>query len=376
MNLATPVLDKMRPSVAREVSEKEERDVLDLAEGKELEPDFLDEDGDEYDDDSEGFKLGKNAPTIMVIICAVLLLASLGVGMYVMHRESVRETELKDWVAAYLYEAVAGDGMGLLTEDQIDKISSDVSLSLKPLLGEAMDLDNLSDEQRDRFITQIKEELTKQEYALSAADVATISEGVIEKYIKDNYSNGLDGADAAKVASLQKQIDDLKKTDSQLQTSISTVSATRGATGATGATGAQGPQGVRGERGDRGLQGVQGIQGIQGERGLDGVDGKSAYELAVADGFVGTEEEWVKSLQGVSGTSSFVVYSQYENGVDPSGNPSFSFSPDVTTGYTGVANIVGTSAPTDPSVYTWSVYSQHTIEFTTSDDGIPTVIIH
>lgn len=376
MNLATPVLDKMRPSVAREVSEKEERDVLDLAEGKELEPDFLDENGDDYDDDSEGFKFGKNVPTIMVIICGILLLASLGVGMYVMHRESVRETELKDWVAAYLYEAVAGDGMGLLTEDQIDKISSDVSLSLKPLLGEAMDLDNLSDEQRDRFINQIKEELAKQEYALSAADVATISEGVIEKYIKDNYSNGLNGTDSTKVASLQKQIDELKKIDSQLQTSISTVSATRGATGATGAQGPQGIQGRQGERGVAGVKGDKGDVGAKGDKGDAGADGKSAYDLAVAEGFTGTEEEWVKSLQGVSGTSSFVVYSQYENGVDPSGNPSFSFSPDVTTGYTGIANVVGTSAPEDPSVYAWSVYSQHTIEFTTSDDGVPTVIIH
>ena len=35
--------------------------------------------------------------------------------------------------------------------------------------------------------------------------------------------------------------------------------------------------------------------------GGDGLDGKSAYELAVSDGFVGTEVEWIASLVGPAG---------------------------------------------------------------------------
>ena len=31
---------------------------------------------------------------------------------------------------------------------------------------------------------------------------------------------------------------------------------------------------------------------------IHGKDGKSAYEIAVENGFVGTEEEWLESLQG------------------------------------------------------------------------------
>ncbi len=50
-----------------------------------------------------------------------------------------------------------------------------------------------------------------------------------------------------------------------------------------------GPQGPKGDVGDQGIQGVQGIQGI------------SAYEVAVADGFVGTEVEWLASLKGNTG---------------------------------------------------------------------------
>ena len=52
----------------------------------------------------------------------------------------------------------------------------------------------------------------------------------------------------------------------------------------------------------RGPQGDQGIQGIQGEDGYVGADGRSAYEVAVDNGFVGTEEEWLEYLrQGPKG---------------------------------------------------------------------------
>lgn len=60
---------------------------------------------------------------------------------------------------------------------------------------------------------------------------------------------------------------------------------------------------LRGERGERGLQGAQGIQGVQGQRGErglrgeQGADGKSAYQIAVDNGFQGTEAEWLNSLK-------------------------------------------------------------------------------
>lgn len=56
---------------------------------------------------------------------------------------------------------------------------------------------------------------------------------------------------------------------------------------------------LRGERGVQGFQGEQGEQGIQGEQGLEGERGEqglSAYDIAVLEGFEGTEEEWLVSL--------------------------------------------------------------------------------
>lgn len=45
-------------------------------------------------------------------------------------------------------------------------------------------------------------------------------------------------------------------------------------------------------------------QGQPGEPGKPGKDGKSAYEIAVAHGFVGSEVDWLKSLHGKDGTNS------------------------------------------------------------------------
>lgn len=44
------------------------------------------------------------------------------------------------------------------------------------------------------------------------------------------------------------------------------------------------------------LMGANGADGADGAAGADGVDGKSAYELAVDAGFVGTEQEWLDSI--------------------------------------------------------------------------------
>ena len=83
----------------------------------------------------------------------------------------------------------------------------------------------------------------------------------------------------------------------------------QGPQGPAGADGAQGPQGVPGIEGPQGIQGErgpvgpQGPQGEQGPSGQDGAPGKSAYEIAVDDGFTGTIEEWLESLVGPSGAS-------------------------------------------------------------------------
>ena len=52
------------------------------------------------------------------------------------------------------------------------------------------------------------------------------------------------------------------------------------------------PQGLKGDKGDTGNPGTN---------GTNGTDGDSAYQVAVNNGFVGTEQQWLESLVGETG---------------------------------------------------------------------------
>lgn len=75
----------------------------------------------------------------------------------------------------------------------------------------------------------------------------------------------------------------------------------RGPIGPQGPQGLQGPRGEQGETGPRGERGPKGDPGVQGIQGVAGVNGKSAYEVAKENGFVGNENEWLASLKGERG---------------------------------------------------------------------------
>ena len=86
-----------------------------------------------------------------------------------------------------------------------------------------------------------------------------------------------------------------------------------GQDGVPGPPGADGPPGLTGEKGNDGvpgppgaagppgLTGDRGPAGAPGQNGLNGSDGKSAYQLAVDNGFEGTFAQWMQSLHGKDG---------------------------------------------------------------------------
>jgi hypothetical protein len=67
--------------------------------------------------------------------------------------------------------------------------------------------------------------------------------------------------------------------------------------------GIQGPQGEQGERGEDGFIGADGADGPPGADGPAGADGESAYQIALNNGFSGTEEQWLDSLVGADGAA-------------------------------------------------------------------------
>lgn len=75
----------------------------------------------------------------------------------------------------------------------------------------------------------------------------------------------------------------------------------KGEQGERGLTGAKGDKGSDGLNGKDGLPGAKGADGLPGKNGVDGKDGKSAYQIAVAQGFAGSEAAWLLSLKGEKG---------------------------------------------------------------------------
>lgn len=58
---------------------------------------------------------------------------------------------------------------------------------------------------------------------------------------------------------------------------------------------------LKGEKGDTGTAGKDGRDGTDGAAGRDGVNGASAYEIAVQHGYSGSETAWLESLHGADG---------------------------------------------------------------------------
>lgn len=63
----------------------------------------------------------------------------------------------------------------------------------------------------------------------------------------------------------------------------------------------KGVNGKDGVNGKNGCDGRNGTDGLSGRDGINGTDGKSAYIIAVEHGFSGTETEWLQSLKGADG---------------------------------------------------------------------------
>ena len=60
------------------------------------------------------------------------------------------------------------------------------------------------------------------------------------------------------------------------------------------------------------LSGLKGANGTNGTNGTNGAAGKSAYEIAVEEGFEGTKSEWLESLKGEQGNTGSSVDYAYE----------------------------------------------------------------
>jgi len=119
-----------------------------------------------------------------------------------------------------------------------------------------------------------------------------------------------------------------------------------GPQGPEGPMGAQGPQGDVGPQGIPGPIGPQGPVGNTGPAGPEGPEGLSAYEVALAQGFVGTEDDWIASLQGEDGVPGADGAQGPIGPAGPAGpaGPEGPEGPQGPQGPTGATGAAGTSA--------------------------------
>lgn len=103
-----------------------------------------------------------------------------------------------------------------------------------------------------------------------------------------NGTNGTDGADGQSAYALAVELGFVGNEAAWLASLV-------------GPEGPEGPQGPAGNDGAPGTPGAAGADGEDGAPGATGATGKSAYTSAVEGGFVGTEVEWIASLKGATG---------------------------------------------------------------------------
>lgn len=119
----------------------------------------------------------------------------------------------------------------------------------------------------------------------------------------------------------------------------------------------------------------QGFEGTEAEwlLSLQGADGKSAYEVAIENGFTGTEGEWLASLKGTDGVSPTVTVTTIENGnkidiTDKDGSHSFNVMNGV-DGYSPVVSLETTTNGTTVTITDKNGNHVFEIENGTSGDG-------
>lgn len=111
--------------------------------------------------------------------------------------------------------------------------------------------------------------------------------------------------------------------------------------------------------GQQGPQGQQGVQGPQGPQGIQGQQGDSAYALALANGFVGTESQWLLSLVGPQGLAGDTGPQGVQGPQGLTGANGRGIDSVVRTSGTGAAGTTDTYTITysDASTSTFAVYN-------------------
>ena len=194
---------------------------------------------------------------------------------------------------------------------------------------------NPADITRDDAINMILTSIAMEEVGLSHILNA---EGEKIQYVLGTLSGTTGpGATIEDVLSINESVTDLLKQAAGNQQALSDkMQAVLSAPTMIGPTGATGPVGPSG-----------------GETGATGADGESAYDIAVDNGFVGTEVEWLESLVGATGADGAIGADGATGATGADGESAYDIAVD--NGFVGteeewLESLVGATGATGPTI--------------------------
>lgn len=276
---------------------------------------------------NDGGKAKKFTKIAMIATGGCIALAFVLIGSLYVSQKSAQKN-MKEWVAQELAKAAEASG---ISEEDIDTIAERVTPLFYEEGGYTPDFTELSDEEVDALLDQIREPL--EEY-FSSEDSSILSETIVKKYVDKEYGD---------VADMSQRIKDLEAASKNIETKVTNLKETaakgekgdQGERGLQGLQGPQGPQGPAGQQGQNGQQGQTGSKGEHGEAGQNGRDGKdgakgdkgekgekgdkgetgdSVYAVKVAGGADIIDKKSSTTLahinNGEDGLSTFVIYSR------------------------------------------------------------------
>lgn len=222
----------------------------------------------------------------------------------------INKDYIDDIIEDYLEDK---DNKDKLVQAVIDdqKLDEKIKNKLTELLG-----DDITLSQQKALIDYIKKSVTD-EVTKQVGTYDTPSD-----LIKNAVAKAVDSAITDDVEQLKKDILDAITGGKTVEDFVNSL---KGEKGDQGEQGIQGPQGIQGEQGEQGEQGIPGqnfeewlikrygseenfIQYIVSRVASGVKDGKSAYELALENGYSGSLSEWLESLKGEKGEDGRSAY--------------------------------------------------------------------
>lgn len=272
-------------------------------------------------------------------------------------KESLKESQaaIFDYVTSKVLRENLSGFANKIKYDTSDSDNPQIQLINHPEEGEDQVLSSFS--AKDFILDGMLQNVEIKNY-----NYGTTEEPNIKKSIVFTFNVEISGSREIAIPLADVFDSDAYYTKDQIDDKLSEIETTPGAPGADGADG-KSAYDLAVENGFEGTvqEWLDSLKGTDGQNGVDGAvgtNGKSAYEIAQDNGFTGTEQEWLLSLKGANGTQGADGKSAYQSYLDTTlDNPKLSESEwlDSLKGANGINGQNGLTPHIDETTGNWFI---------------------